>query len=70
MKNSTGFKGSSDLIDAQSSLNILSLALRHGRIPLVWKFMSFEKISQLGLKFAEAPLPSISVGTEVSPVQY
>ena len=45
MKACTGFKGSSDLIDAQSSLNILSLAFRHGRIPLIWKFMSFEKIS-------------------------
>jgi len=47
----------------------MMLALRQGRVPLLWKYMGFNKITTLCQKFAETPLPALTIGNE-SPTQY
>ena len=44
------------------------LTLRQGRVPLIWKYMNFEKLSSLTAKFGESPLPALTEGE--APTQY
>ena len=38
-------RGSMNTLDHQSFVNIMVLAFRQGRVPLVWKYCNFEVIS-------------------------
>jgi len=48
--------GSFDTLDQQSYVNMMTLALRQGCMPLTWKYMNFSKISALGQAFSLTPL--------------
>ena len=69
MRRNVGIRGSYDTLDSQSFISLMSLSFRHGKVPLVWKFMQFDKIAKLAQKFAEAPLPVLTSGIQ-SPTQY
>lgn len=51
-----GEKGSPDTLDQQSFLNMIMVAIRQGRIPLVWKYFDFNKFTQISLNFAIEPM--------------
>lgn len=38
-------RGSMNTLDHQSFVNIMVMAFRQGRVPLVWKYSNFEVIS-------------------------
>jgi len=56
MRFNSGEKGSVDTLEQSSFVNILLLAFRQGRIPLVWKYNSFDKVSVLSKRFSIQPL--------------
>lgn len=43
-KKVVGERGSFDLIDEQSFVNLMMLAFRQGRIPFIWRFMSIDRV--------------------------
>lgn len=51
MRYFSGTKGNSECLESESFLNILTLALRQGRVPLKWKFLDYSQISNLTSKF-------------------
>jgi len=69
MKQNTGESGSFDSLDTQSFKNIMMLAIRQGRVPLTWKYMSFKEVDKICNKFYDTPLPEISFGGE-GPKEY
>jgi hypothetical protein len=56
MRYNTGEKGSVSTLDSQSFLNIMVLAIRQGKIPLSWKYLSFELVSSWANRFQIQPL--------------
>lgn len=60
-----------DVLDTQSFQNIMLLAYRQGQIPLVWKFKSFDCITQLATKFMALPMKgSDPLNSSESPMMY
>jgi hypothetical protein len=49
---------------------MMVLAFRQGRIPIVWKYLPFEKISFLSTKFALEPLSGPEPSDNESPKMY
>ena len=45
-------------------MNIMMITFRNGKIPLVWKYMSFDKIYNLCSKFKDTPLPILAFESE------
>lgn len=56
MRYNSGEKGSVDTLDQQSFINIMVLAFRQGRIPLCWKFNSFDRVNTMSKRFSVMPL--------------
>lgn len=63
-----GEQGSINTLDQQSFINTIQLALRQGRVPLTWKYHSFESFSQWSSRFNIKPLEGI-IGND-QPTQY
>jgi hypothetical protein len=60
MRFNSGRKGVNAALDADSFTNIMMLAIRQGRVPLWWKYLTFEKIQLLTSKFYTPTLSSLS----------
>jgi len=56
MRQSLGERGNINILDQQSFINIMMMAMRCGKIPLCWKYLSFDKLSQLTTRFNMQPL--------------
>jgi hypothetical protein len=56
MRQSLGERGNISILDQQSFINIMLMAMRAGKIPLCWKYLSFDKLSQLTSRFSMQPL--------------
>lgn len=63
-KRTVGEKGSFDLIDEQSFVNLMMLAFRQGRIPFIWRFMSIDCVHKMAKRFRQQALPVIVQGSD------
>ena len=65
-----GSKGSINTLDQQTFINLMVVAFRQGRVPLVWKYLDFSKINSLCQKFSILPLMGQNPGQNDSPKMY
>ena len=56
MRYNSGDRGSVDTLDQQSFINIMLLAIRQGRIPLAWKYNTFDRLNKISRRFSIQPL--------------
>lgn len=57
-RQNSGGLGHGAIVEANTFVNMLVLAVRHGRVPLCWRYHDFERIMQLVRKFEVTPLKS------------
>ena len=70
MRASTGPLGNAASLEQQTFTSQMVVAVRQGRIPLVWKYEPFEKLSAFSQKFQLTPLLGPNQGDNESPKMY
>jgi hypothetical protein len=68
-KRTVSDRGSFDLLDEQSFVNLMMLAFRQGKIPYIWRFMSIDCVHKMAKRFRQQALPVIALGSD-EPSEY